>query len=147
MNCQITRIKHSLAIAAAQYDGWLAASILGLPTCFTIQAKGMTVLMKECRAEQITFTTETTCDPQPKYENFTISQNGRELTTYQACYWSDHNFNFNGKCIATTPGNWRKPLSFKWNNTGPSPFVISTRIATDINRLPTQDTKLSSPAQ
>ena len=45
MNCQITRIINSLAITAAQYDDLLAASISGLPTCVTLQAKGMTVLM------------------------------------------------------------------------------------------------------
>jgi hypothetical protein len=108
MNCQITRLKHSLAIAAAQYDGWLAASILGLPTCVTLQAKGMTVLMKECRAEKITFTTETTtCGPQPRYENSTISQNGWELTTYQPCYWSDHYVNFNGKHYVYRNDTWK----------------------------------------
>jgi hypothetical protein len=41
MNCQVTRIKHSLAVALAQYDGWLAASIFGLTTCVTLQAKGL----------------------------------------------------------------------------------------------------------
>jgi hypothetical protein len=68
----------------------------------------MTVLMKECSAEKITFTTETiTCGPQPRYENSTISQNGWELTTSQPCYWSDHYVNFNGKHYVYRKDTWK----------------------------------------
>jgi hypothetical protein len=129
MHCQITRIKHSLAIAAAQYDGWLAASILGLPTCVTLQAKGMTVLMKECLPQQVSFTTETTtCGPQPRYKNLTISLNGWELTAYQPCYWNDHYVNFNGKHYVYRNDTWKLaeatiiemeqdwPLSFRYTD-------------------------------
>ena len=129
MHCQITRIKHSLAIAAAQYDGWLAASILGLPTCVTLQAKGMTVLMKECLPQKVSFTTETTtCGPQPRYKNSTISLNGSELTAYQPCYWNDHYVNFNGKHYVYQNDTWKLaeatiiqmeqdwPLSFRYTD-------------------------------
>ncbi|KAK4005017.1 hypothetical protein OUZ56_006741 [Daphnia magna] len=107
--CELVRTKRALATSAAQYDGWLAASILQLPECMNLQAQGETVLLKQCRAIRITFTTETTsCGPQPRFKNFTIATNGWELAPYSPCYWRDHYVNFNGRHHVYRNNTWKK---------------------------------------
>ncbi|KAK4024631.1 Uncharacterized protein APZ42_013298 [Daphnia magna] len=107
--CELVRTKRALATSAAQYDGWLAASILQLPECMNLQAQGETVLLKQCRAIRITFATETTsCGPQPRFKIFTIATNGWELAPYSPCYWRDHFVNFNGRHHVYRNGTWKK---------------------------------------
>ncbi|KAK4037727.1 hypothetical protein OUZ56_029756 [Daphnia magna] len=107
--CELVRTKRALATSAAQYDGWLAASILQLPECMNLQAQGETVLLKQCRSIRITFATETTsCGPQPRFKNFTIATNGLELAPYSPCYWRDHYVNFNGRHHVYRNGTWKK---------------------------------------
>ncbi|KAK4003885.1 hypothetical protein OUZ56_005636 [Daphnia magna] len=96
--CELVRTKRALAISAAQYDGWLAASILPFPECMNLQAQGETVLLKQCRAIRIRFATETTsCRPQPRLKKFIIATNGWEFAPYSPCYCMDHYVNFNGR--------------------------------------------------
>ncbi|KZS06474.1 Uncharacterized protein APZ42_030058 [Daphnia magna] len=96
--CELVRTKRALAISAAQYDGWLAASNLQFPECMNLQAQGETVLLKQCRAIRIRFATETTsCRPQPRFKKFIIATNGWEFAPYSPCYCMDHYVNFNGR--------------------------------------------------
>ncbi|KAK4007622.1 hypothetical protein OUZ56_012776 [Daphnia magna] len=105
----LVKITQALATSAAQYDGWLAASILQLPECMNLPAQGETVLLKQCRAIRITFATETTnCGPQPGFKNFTIATNGWELAPYSPCFWRDHYVNFNGRHHVYRNGTWKK---------------------------------------
>ncbi|KAK4013591.1 hypothetical protein OUZ56_026144 [Daphnia magna] len=127
--CELVRTKRALATSSAQYDGWLAASILQLPECMNLQAQGETVLLKQCRAIGITFATEmTSCGPQPRFKNFTISTNGWELAPYSPCYWRDHYVNFNGRYHVYRNGTskkaeatllqpeWDLPTSFRYDD-------------------------------
>ena len=107
--CELVRTKQAIAISTAQYDGWLAVNILQLPECMNLQAQAETVLLRQCRAIRITFTTETTsCGPQPRFKNFTIATNGWELAPFSPCYWRDHYVNFNGKHHVYRNGTWKK---------------------------------------
>ena len=95
--------------------------------------------MKECLPQQVSFSTETTtCGPQPRYKNSTISLNGWELTAYQPCYWNDHYVNFNGKHYVYRNDTWKLaeatiiqmeqdwPLSFRYTDDNSYKYQPST---------------------
>ncbi len=51
------RIKHAQAVSLAQYNGWLAASQLGLRECIKLTAAGNTVSAIQCTPIPVNFTT------------------------------------------------------------------------------------------
>ncbi|KAK4017387.1 hypothetical protein OUZ56_032699 [Daphnia magna] len=66
--------KHEQAVSTAQYNEWKAAT------------------------ELVNFTTEkTTCEPQPRFNNFTICRSGLELIAFTLCYWAGGIGNLNDK--------------------------------------------------
>jgi hypothetical protein len=98
VQCEQRRIKHAQAVSTAQYNGWLAASQLGLRKCVKLAATGNTVSAIECAPINVTFTTEiTSCGAQPRYKNFTVSRTGWELAAYKDCYWTSGTVNFNDR--------------------------------------------------
>ncbi|KZS00246.1 Uncharacterized protein APZ42_003540, partial [Daphnia magna] len=99
--------KHERAIAAAQDNGWLAASQLNLPQCTKLQALGRTAVVIQCKELNVTFdTVVTSCGPQPKFQNFTINLDGWELVKSSTCYWTNGFVNFNGKPYAFRNNTW-----------------------------------------
>ena len=77
VQCEQRRIKHAQVFSTAQYNGWLAASQLGLRKCVKLAATGNTVSAIECAPINVTFTTEITlCGAQPIYKK-----------NYRYSYW------------------------------------------------------------
>ena len=98
VQCEQRRIKHAQVFSTAQYNGWLAASQLGLRKCVKLAATGNTVSAIECAPINVTFTTEiTSCGAQPRYKNFTVSRTGWELAAYKDCYWTSGTVYFNDR--------------------------------------------------
>ena len=92
----------------AQYNGWSAATRLELPTCAKLQSFGDNVVITQCRAQQVNFTTTITeCGPQPRYENYTLSISGWELVKFSPCYHTSNFVNFNGKARQFSKGEWQ----------------------------------------
>jgi len=107
MECQQRRMKHAQAVSTAQFNGWLAASQLGLRQCIKLTAIGTTVTAVECVPIKVNFTTEITeCGAQPRYKNFTISRTGWELTNYSPCYWTKGIANFNNRLYSYRNQTW-----------------------------------------
>ncbi len=107
IQCQSRELAHRNAITTAQYNGWLAASYLELPLCSRLTAVGTDVAILQCKPINVTFTPEfTSCGPQPRYLNHTISAEGWELTRYSECYWYSNFVNFNGRAHAFKNGTW-----------------------------------------
>lgn len=107
LQCDSRKAKHERAIAAAQYNGWLAASQLNLPQCTKLQALGRTAVVIQCKELNVTFdTVVTSCGPQPKFQNFTINLDGWELVKFSPCYWTNGFVNFNGKPYAFRNNTW-----------------------------------------
>ncbi|KAI9554967.1 hypothetical protein GHT06_020252 [Daphnia sinensis] len=107
LQCQIRETAHKNAVATAQYNGWLAASYLSLPTCTKLQPTGRDVAVLQCTPRVVTFSTIITdCGPQPKVGNFTISVEGWELSEYRDCYWHTDFVNFNGRAHSYKNGTW-----------------------------------------
>ncbi|KAK4045592.1 hypothetical protein OUZ56_033279 [Daphnia magna] len=57
LECDARKEKHERAFAAAQYNGWLAASHLKLPQCRKLQAFGQTAVVVKCNSVNVTFET------------------------------------------------------------------------------------------
>ncbi|KAI9550783.1 hypothetical protein GHT06_007136 [Daphnia sinensis] len=109
MECEVRKAKHERAIITAQYNGWLAASLLKLPRCAKLQAFGQTAVVIQCKAVNVTFETVVTpCGPQPKFNNYTINLDGWELVKYSPCYWTNGFVNFNDKPYAYRNNTWKK---------------------------------------
>ncbi|KAI9555920.1 hypothetical protein GHT06_018452 [Daphnia sinensis] len=107
--CEVRKAKHERAIITAQYNGWLAASLLKLPRCAKLQAFGQTTVVIQCKAVNVTFETVVTpCGPQPKFNNYTINLDGWELVKYSPCYWTNGFVNFNDKPYAYRNNTWKK---------------------------------------
>ncbi|XP_032798015.2 uncharacterized protein LOC116934643 [Daphnia magna] len=109
LECDARKAKHERAIAAAQYNGWLAASHLKLPQCTKLQAFGQTAVVVKCNSVNVTFETViTSCGPQPKFNIYTINLDGWELVKYSPCYWTNGFVNFNDKPYAFRNNTWKR---------------------------------------
>jgi len=111
LNCQQSRALFDRSLIAAQYDGWLAASILKLPVCMKVKTIGTFIQTLQCVKKTLSFETVTTsCGPQPVYAgNYTISKSGWELTRFKDCYWNkDSVVNFNGVPYGSSNKTWKK---------------------------------------
>ena len=109
LECQLVQHRHLLTLSTAPYDGWLAATHLGLPTCQKITAVGQFAKVKQCKAQTINITMETTpCGPQPRWNNWTIVATGWELTPSTKCYWRDNLVNINGIPHEYRDGVWQE---------------------------------------
>ena len=107
IQCQTRELAHKNAVAMAQYNGWLAASYLELPLCSKLFLIGDSVAVLQCSPMNVTFTTEiTSCGPQPRYNDSTISNEGWELTHYSECYWHSFFVNFNGHAHTYRNNTW-----------------------------------------
>ena len=105
--CDVRKLIHAQALSTAQYNGWLAASQLKLPTCTKLIALGQTALSVQCKPVNVTFTAEITqCGAQPKSGNFTINLDGWELVEYRPCCWTTGFVNFNGKPYVFRNKSW-----------------------------------------
>ena len=107
--CQIRHNKHLATISTAQYDGWLAASHLGLPICQKIIRTGQFAIVKQCKPQQVNISmVMTECGPQPRWKNWTIAATGWELTPASACYWRDNIINIRGTPYEYRNNHWTK---------------------------------------
>ena len=95
--CDLRKLRYAQATTTAQYNGWLAAAQLNLPTCTKLIASGSVLMVLRCNQRNITFSTEITrCGPQLRYKNKTLSLDGWELAPYSPCYSSLGFVNING---------------------------------------------------
>uniref|UniRef100_A0A0N8AEJ0 Retrovirus-related Pol polyprotein from transposon n=1 Tax=Daphnia magna TaxID=35525 RepID=A0A0N8AEJ0_9CRUS len=109
IECDVRKAKNERAIITAQYNGWLAASLLKLPRCAKLQAFGQTAVVIQCKAVNATFETIITpCGPQPKFNNYTINLDGWELVKFSPCYWTNGFVNFNDKPYAFRNNTWKR---------------------------------------
>ena len=107
--CQTRKLAHQNAVATAQFNGWLAASYLELPTCSKLTTVGNSVSVLQCTPINVTFeTTLTRCGPQPHFNKQTINVEGWELTKFSECYWHSNFVNFNGHAHTYRNGSWTK---------------------------------------
>lgn len=107
LSCRERHHFHQLVTSTAQYNGWLAASHLGLPRCQKLIGLGDTLAVFQCLPVDASFDAVTTkCGPQPKFKNFTINTDGWELVPYSPCYWSGNFVNFQGQPHHLENGNW-----------------------------------------
>ncbi|EFX67552.1 hypothetical protein DAPPUDRAFT_261483 [Daphnia pulex] len=75
LQCDSRKAMHERVISTAQYNGWLAASMVRLPKCTKLTAYGKTALAISCKANEVDFSVElSACGPQPKYKNLTINR-------------------------------------------------------------------------
>ncbi|KAK4017129.1 hypothetical protein OUZ56_032082 [Daphnia magna] len=81
LECNARKVKHERAIAAAQYNGWLAASYLKLPKCTKLQAFGQSAVVIKCNSE---------------------------LVKYSPCYWTNAFVNFTDKPYAFRNNTWKR---------------------------------------
>jgi hypothetical protein len=104
---------HERFISTTQYNGWLAASFVRLPKSTKLTAYGKTVLAISCKATEVDFSVELpACVPQPKYKNFTIKWDGRELVPFAPCYLTTGFVNFHDKPYGYR-NNTRYPIEAK----------------------------------
>ena len=109
LDCQMRKSIHERAASTAQYNGWLAAEHLELPTGQKLIANGNSVLILQCAKSKVTFQAEiTACGPQPKYKNYTIGIDGWELVKYSVCYWKFNIINFNSASYSYKNGTWTR---------------------------------------
>ena len=107
LQCEHRRATHQAAISTAQYNGWLAAAYLDLPLCTKLIAVGESAAILRCAPRNITFEPIfTNCGPQPRFNNYTINNEGWELTKYSECYWHANFVNFNGKAHTFRNNTW-----------------------------------------
>ncbi|EFX66805.1 hypothetical protein DAPPUDRAFT_115996 [Daphnia pulex] len=107
LQCDSRKAMHERVISTAQYNGWLAASMVSLPKCTKHTAYGKTALAISCKANEVDFSVElSACGPQPKYKNFTINRDGWELVTFTPCYWTTGFVNFNDKPYGYRNKTW-----------------------------------------
>jgi hypothetical protein len=108
LQCEKRKATHERVVSTAQFNGWLAASMVNLPKCTKLSAFGKTVLAITCKVRNVSFAAEVTnCGPQPKFEKYTINRDGWELVPFSPCYWSVGFINFNDKPYAYSNGTWR----------------------------------------
>ncbi|XP_045035981.1 LOW QUALITY PROTEIN: uncharacterized protein LOC116934869 [Daphnia magna] len=109
IECDVRKAKNERAIITAQYNGWLAASLLKLPRCAKLQAFGQTAVVIQCKAVNATIETVITpCGPQPKFNSYTINLDGWELVKFSPCYWTNGFVNFNDKPYAFRNNTWKR---------------------------------------
>ena len=108
IQCDSRKATHERVVSTAQFNGWLAASMVQLPRCTKLSAFGKTVLAISCKEKEVIFNAEvTSCGPQPKFEDYTINRAGWELVPYSPCYWAVGFVNFNDKPYAYSNGSWQ----------------------------------------
>jgi hypothetical protein len=107
LQCEHRRAAHQAAISTAQYNGWLAAAYLDLPLCTKLIAVGESAAIIRCEPRNVTFQPVfTNCGPQPRSDNYTINNEGWELTKYSECYWHANFVNFNGQAHTFRNNTW-----------------------------------------
>jgi len=107
LQCEHRRAAHQAAISTAQYNGWLAAAYLDLPLCTKLIAIGESAAILRCEPRNVTFEPVfTNCGPQPRINNYTINNEGWELTKYSECYWHANFVNFNGQAHTFRNNTW-----------------------------------------
>lgn len=97
INCELKKLRFAQVTSTAQYNGWLAAAQLKMPTCTKLQAKGATVMIIKCKATNVTFeTVQSKCGPQLRYKNLTLNTDGWELIPFVKCHNQNSFINVNG---------------------------------------------------
>lgn len=108
--CESMRNRIAESIQTARSNGWLAAKLLGFPTCTRLVPVGQTALLETCAANQMNVSAEVTnCGPQVKVgENSTVNINGFELTKFANCYSTNNLVNLNGYPYTYREGDWER---------------------------------------
>ena len=107
VQCKVRQLQYAQATSTAQYNGWLAASQLDLPTCTKLIASGETLLILKCEKKEVSFHTEVTrCGAQLRHKNQTLSLDGWELVPYSPCYSNQGFTNINGKPYVYKNETW-----------------------------------------
>ena len=107
LQCQSRKAVHDRVISTAQFNGWLAASMVQLPQCTKLSAYGKTALAISCKKMSVDFSVQVTaCGPQPRYKDFTINRDGWELVPFSPCYWTTGFVNFNDRPYGYRNGTW-----------------------------------------
>ena len=108
-HCRNQQIRYTQIVAAAQYNGWLPASFLNLPTCVRLVPTGTSAFVQKCGYVNVSFHTDTDkCGAKPVWQNFTISTNGWELTKNVPCYWQGNVVTLGRDTLTFTNDDWIK---------------------------------------
>ncbi|EFX74013.1 hypothetical protein DAPPUDRAFT_109346 [Daphnia pulex] len=81
LQCDSRKAMRQMVISTAQYNGWLAASMVRLPKCTKLTAYGKTALAISCNANE-------------------------ELVPFVPCYWTTGFVNFNDKPYGYLNNTW-----------------------------------------
>ena len=105
--CENQRNKLNQAIVAAQYNGWIGASILGLPYCTRLIPTALSAFVQECESKIVKFVTQRDkCGAKPTWNNHTISINGKELAKDVDCYWKGSIVTMGTQTYTLVNDNW-----------------------------------------
>ena len=91
----------------ARQDGIIAARQIGLQLCQSVDVNKETAVGFQCNILQVDITVDVTrCSPQPRYKNFSISNNGWSLTPFSSCSFTTGIVPLNDNYYRNSNGTW-----------------------------------------
>ena len=107
LDCQIRRNKVDQLVMTARQDGIIAARQIGLQLCQSVDVNKETAIVFQCNILQVDITVDVTrCGPQPRYKNFSISNNGWSLTPFSSCRFTTGIVPLNDNYYRNSNGTW-----------------------------------------
>ena len=111
LECREKKAKVERLFALSQFSGILAARVMKMKMCTSLESFGTTAVLRQCEYKVYNFKVDNSsrsCGPQPRDGNWAVGKDGFMAIPYTECFWRSSIINFNGEPYEAKNGRWTK---------------------------------------